>query len=163
MNCSKCGTQNPKGIQFCFKCGFPLKNIPVVELKRVSPPYAGFWIRLVAYLIDSVIVGCGLGIIFGLMYLIFTIFGPSGTKLTISHLQAVSKWSDIIYFIFSILSIVLPWLYFSLLESSSRRATLGKRVYRIVVTDLNGSRISFARASGRYWGKIVSGLTLCIG
>jgi len=33
----------------------------------------------------------------------------------------------------------------------------------IIVTDLNGEQISFARATGRYFGKILSGLMLEIG
>ncbi|PIU61543.1 MAG: hypothetical protein COS84_11160 [Armatimonadetes bacterium CG07_land_8_20_14_0_80_40_9] len=33
----------------------------------------------------------------------------------------------------------------------------------MVVTDLNGNRVSFGRANGRYWSKIVSGIILAIG
>ena len=45
---------------------------------------------------------------------------------------------------------LVGWLYFALLHSSGRQASLGKRALGIKVTDLNGERISFARASGRY-------------
>ena len=53
----------------------------------------------------------------------------------------------------------LSWsrsLYFAIMESSSRQATLGKMVLGIVVTDMDGKRISFGRALGRNLGKIVS-------
>jgi uncharacterized RDD family membrane protein YckC len=63
----------------------------------------------------------------------------------------------------SIFSIILSWLYFTIFESSSLQATPGKMALGIIVTDLSGNRISFARANGRYWGKILSGLTLGIG
>ena len=49
------------------------------------------------------------------------------------------------------------------MESSPKQATLGKMALSIVVTDLEGKRISFGKATGRYWGKIISGLILCIG
>jgi uncharacterized RDD family membrane protein YckC len=49
------------------------------------------------------------------------------------------------------------------MESSSWQATLGKKAVGIVVTDLDGNRISFARAFGRYFAKLISLITLCIG
>ena len=55
------------------------------------------------------------------------------------------------------------WLYFTLLESSLKQATLGKLALGIIVTDLNIKRISFGIANGRYWGKIVSAIILLIG
>ena len=55
------------------------------------------------------------------------------------------------------------WLYFALMESSSKQATLGKMALGIIVTDLNGNRLSFGRATGRYFGKIISGAILMIG
>ena len=63
----------------------------------------------------------------------------------------------------TILSIVLSWLYSALLESSARGATLGKMVMGARVTDLSGGRISFGRATGRYFAKIISGMILAIG
>jgi uncharacterized RDD family membrane protein YckC len=67
----------------------------------------------------------------------------------------------------SIASIVMSglcaWLYFALLESSKLQGTLGKAALNIRVTDLDGRRISFGRATGRHFGKWLSGLTLLIG
>jgi uncharacterized RDD family membrane protein YckC len=67
------------------------------------------------------------------------------------------------YFGAILLIIVALWLYYALMESSSKQATLGKLALGIVVTDLNGNRISFGRATGRYFGKIVSGMIFAIG
>jgi uncharacterized RDD family membrane protein YckC len=55
------------------------------------------------------------------------------------------------------------WLYYTLMESSRYQATLGKIVVSAVVTDLNGNRISFARANGRYFGKWISGAIFYVG
>ena len=51
----------------------------------------------------------------------------------------------------------------SSMESSRRQATLGKMALGIRVTDLDGRRVSFARASGRWFGKILSSLIFGIG
>ena len=59
--------------------------------------------------------------------------------------------------------LVIPWLYWALMESFSKQATLGKRALGILVTDIEGRRISFGRATVRYWAKIISSLTLLIG
>jgi len=55
------------------------------------------------------------------------------------------------------------WLYFALMESSSRQATLGKMVIQARVTDEDGERISFRQATLRYFAKAISALILCIG
>jgi uncharacterized RDD family membrane protein YckC len=49
------------------------------------------------------------------------------------------------------------------MESSSKQATLGKMALGIIVTDLEGQRISFGKATGRHFSKIVSGIILYIG
>lgn len=55
------------------------------------------------------------------------------------------------------------WLYYAYLESSSRQATFGKMLLSVRVTDLEGGRISFGRATGRHFAKYVSAFTLLIG
>jgi uncharacterized RDD family membrane protein YckC len=44
------------------------------------------------------------------------------------------------------------------MESSSWQATLGKKALDLAVTDLEGQRITFGRATGRHFAKIISGL-----
>ena len=60
-------------------------------------------------------------------------------------------------------TIAASWLYEALMESSSYQSTLGKMIFGMKVTDLYGNRISFARATGRHFAKILSGMILCIG
>ena len=55
------------------------------------------------------------------------------------------------------------WLYHTLMESSHHQATLGKMALGIKVTDLDGNRISFTRANGRFFGKWLSGAVMNVG
>ncbi len=62
-----------------------------------------------------------------------------------------------------LLRVLLSWLYEALMISSPRRATVGKITLGIEVVDLEGKRLSFARASGRHFAKYISSLVLMIG
>ena len=62
-----------------------------------------------------------------------------------------------------LLGIVSTWLYFAIQESSNRQATIGKRAMKIVVTDEQGRRLSFARATGRAFSRMLSGLFFFLG
>lgn len=55
------------------------------------------------------------------------------------------------------------WLYFSIMESSKAQATIGKMALSLKVTDMEGNRISFGRATGRFFGKFISEIILMIG
>ena len=68
-----------------------------------------------------------------------------------------------IYGAYFIAMTAASWLYFGLMESSPWQATLGKRAVGIMVTDTEGKRISFARASGRYFASWLSTLVAFVG
>jgi uncharacterized RDD family membrane protein YckC len=55
------------------------------------------------------------------------------------------------------------WSYTALLESSARQATLGQQVMGLRVTDLEGRRITFLRATGRYYAQFLSVLLCGVG
>jgi uncharacterized RDD family membrane protein YckC len=59
--------------------------------------------------------------------------------------------------------VIMGWLYFAFMESSKNQGTLGKLALGLKVSDLEGNRISFGRATGRFFGKILSGMILYIG
>ncbi|MGH2683447.1 MAG: RDD family protein [Actinomycetota bacterium] len=101
--------------------------------------YAGFWRRFAAYLLDLII----LSAVFAPLFLVFP---REQQQTTLSPLTTA-----------------ISWLYFALMESSARQATVGKMALGIVVTDLDGNRIGFGRATGRYFAKILSALILLIG
>lgn len=70
---------------------------------------------------------------------------------------------NIIILINIFLGLIINWLYFILLESSWLKTTIGKAMVGIIVTDEEGDRISLTQANLRYWGKLLSILTLYIG
>jgi len=55
------------------------------------------------------------------------------------------------------------WIYEAAMESSSKQATVGKMALGLKVTDLEGRRISFARATGRHFAKFISGMIFLVG
>jgi hypothetical protein len=61
------------------------------------------------------------------------------------------------------LPIISTWLYSAFMESSESQATIGKRAVGIIVMDEEGRRLSFGRATGRYFAKFLSVITLGIG
>ena len=63
----------------------------------------------------------------------------------------------------TLISIIVIWMYFAGMESSEMQATVGKIALGVRVTDLEGERISFGRATIRYFSGILSVLILCIG
>ncbi|GAN67557.1 RDD family protein [Acetobacter orleanensis] len=129
--------------------------------------YAGFWWRVWAFLIDSLIltmVNAVLG------YFILPDFKvqweelpvpdasgqtvdvvdiaqhvqPDTISVLIPHIQA-GNWH-----LPGLLLALVPALYFILFESSRFRATPGKRLCQLEVTTLDGARISIGRATLRF-------------
>ena len=115
---------------------------PEQGVQPCSPvKYAGVWNRVLACLIDGVVlilIYCGL--IIGAML----ISGIPSTTMGLSD--------D------SLVMFVVHWLYFAGMESSDSRATFGKKAMKIVVTDLKGNKVSFGRATVRHFAKILSGI-----
>jgi len=101
--------------------------------------YAGFWKRFAAAIIDGFI----------LMVVGFVIGG-------LGIAEGVRPLSNI-------LGIVVGWLYFATMESSSKQGTLGKMALGIKVTDLSGNAISFGKATVRHFSKIISTIILLVG
>jgi uncharacterized RDD family membrane protein YckC len=118
--------------------------------------YAGFWLRVGAYLIDWLVLLIPNMILNGLTQ--FALMGPQMAGRTTKPLWALSMGMS-----GGILQWVLNWLYFALMESSSKQETLGKMACGIIVTDLAGNRISFARATGRHFASWLSSMTIGIG
>ena len=145
-HCPTCGNETGPKAEYCIKCGTNLAETEVA-VETISE-YAGFWRRLVAYIIDGLLLFIVGRLIFGRLSIPFLFFPK------IKPLLATN---------FSLSYIVLGWVYYALMESSVKQATLGKMAIGIVVTDLDGKRISFARATGRHFAKIISGFTLLIG
>lgn len=124
-------------------------------------PYAGFWLRLVAYLIDSAIVAAAFAAIVAIAVGSFGVRFFRGFVPRI-HDQPPNPFFPIailgVILVLLPLTIVLTWLYFASMESSTHQGTLGKMALGLFVTDLQGRRVSFGRASGRFFAKFITGL-----
>ena len=131
--CSNCGANNPEQARFCQTCGREIV-LQTGAAENAIGRYAGFWQRFAAVFIDAIIVSFGGAVLFGTAHLVG-----------------------------GLASLFLPWIYEAAMLSSTRQATVGKMVLGIVVTDLEGHGISFARATGRHFAKYLSGLILGIG
>ncbi|MCL2932540.1 MAG: RDD family protein [Trichodesmium sp. MAG_R03] len=101
--------------------------------------YASFNQRFIAILIDGVI-------------LLLVIYLTLGKPIIIDG-NTHSELRLIKFSLYQILNAILGWLYFSILESSQLQGTLGKQVVGISVTNLQGYKISFGKATVRYFGK----------
>lgn len=130
-------------------------------------PYAGFWRRLGAFIIDSFVISIPVSVIsipvmFSKFQQLAVQMPADGTAPTPEMLQSLfSVYGSL--FALQLAGVVIFWLYFSLMESSKLQATLGKMALGIKVTDEKGNRIGFGRATGRTLGKIISYMIMYIG
>lgn len=120
--------------------------------------YAGFWLRLVAYIIDSMILGAVVGI-----GIFVPLLGGSLQRMSSDNPWELYTSMARPLVAIRLLALMAGWIYFASMESSGWQATLGKKALGLKVTDLAGNRITFARASGRFFGKLLSGMILMIG
>ena len=137
MFCPRCGRENDNTANYCQGCGNALH---VSSVKPAGIPsttiveYATFGQRFVAILIDFAILSVATGSV---------VAATLGMGVTLGFLA--------------------PWLYEAFMMSSEWQATVGKRFMSIIVTDMDGKRLSFARATGRHFAKYISVFLLGIG
>ena len=183
MFCPRCGTRTSDEATACTLCGFvfrpdaegrshePATDSPPTELATpgiaepgIATPaapsgagpspgpvlvtYGGFWRRLAGCLIDAIIT-----------------YFPAAIVRVMMGRAATSSFdpSTPAAWVASLFELMFNWLYAAWFISSPLRATLGQQVLDLHVTDLRGQRISFARASGRYFAQILNLLTFGFG
>lgn len=180
MYCSKCGGAAADGAVVCLNCGQPFA-VAAPSAPALGPPppvpraegwapvpayavvprveYAGFWLRLVAFLIDNVVIGIGFVLV--LIPLIFL----TGLSSLLSRIHPGEDLNEagiflIVGAVFLAITVMLlvTWLYHALMESSEWQGTVGKKALGLVVTDMAGDRVSFGRSTGRHFGKIITNL-----
>lgn len=152
--CPRCRLLSPPAATRC-DCGydFPTGSIQksyvigneavTQKLQLQEVLYGGFWRRVFAYLLDDMIINVGCGIF---MLIFWVVLCP-----------------ELILAIIVIRLTVLRWFYFAWLESSRHQATIGKQIFGLMVQREDGQTLSFARATGRYWSKLLSALPLLAG
>jgi uncharacterized RDD family membrane protein YckC len=182
MYCSKCGAAIPQNAAFCASCGQPVNQPSTLAASApgfataiplaAAPPYgyvapatfpamayAGFWLRVVAHLIDGLLAGIG--------FVVLALIGVA--MVGVGHFKDFAQGAnnpddfftpDVIGVVFVLVTtaVVMVWLYYAWMESSVYQGTLGKMALGLIVTDLDGRRISFGRATGRYFSKLITGL-----
>lgn len=133
----------------------------------MDTPYAGFWLRLIALIIDGIVVSI----------VEFIVFVPLLSALGLGFVGAMSDMDmeepgNIVGLVgaivaaagaYWILATAIQILYFSIMESSNSQATLGKMAMGIKVTDMQGGRLDFTKAFLRNFCKLISNFTLLIG
>lgn len=171
--CSQCGAVNIANARFCQKCGAtvtllgvgsaitPAAPFPAPLPVMIVQPYGGFWIRVLAQMIDGAVTSV---VVIPLYFIFIAIFAAG-----IVHIGDNPQPEQILALILPIILIFVPlaiaiqWLYEAFTTSSSWQGTLGKRVLNLKVTDLAGNRITFGRATGRHFAKIISGMCMNVG
>lgn len=129
--------------------------------------HAGFWKRVAAYILDAIV-------LYLPQVLIEKAFGGDAAKAALQQatldaagnadaMMAANMHYYAVMWPAMLMILVLGVLYFALCESSAWQGTLGKLALGIRVTDLEGRRIGFPRALGRYFAKFLSAIILGIG
>ena len=117
-----------------------------------TPSYAGLPLRLFAGGIDLLVLAVPLAV--------FISFLSVGMKISTAFLelrpgeppsQILKAFGHTFIYISLAFFLLMSWLYFAILESSRWRATVGKRAVSLYVTDLQGKRVTFARATARFF------------
>ena len=164
MYCSKCGAQVADGAAFCSACGQTFSTTAPAHPPMMSAPapqlqHAGFWLRFLAYLIDSMVMG--LGVVFVMVPLIFL----TGLGSLLGRIHPEEELGDAgvfliigVLFLFATVSLTVTWLYHAWMESSEWQATVGKKALGLIMTDMAGQRVNFGRATGRHFAKIVTNM-----
>ena len=126
---------------------------------RASFENAGFWMRLLAAIIDGILV-------LVISSIVSSIFGfnsalvrfneisrslSTGTSSQALQTEALSLVAPILLTL--VFSLLLNWLYFALFESSKQQATLGKMALGLKVSNLLEQPIGFGQATWRYFAK----------
>ncbi len=127
----------------------------------MSDDYAGFWLRVVAFIIDSIV----LSVLYLLLILplydylvpqpaIDTGFTTQGTTLV----QQI--WMPDVS---QVVLLLVGIAYYAVMEASRHQASLGKLALELKVTDAAGDRLSLSRSVLRNASKLISALLLMAG
>lgn len=109
--------------------------------------YAGFWVRVVASLIDTILF---MIIILPILTLIY------GTEYWTSDSIHFGFWDVMLNYIFPAIAVILFWVY--------KSATPGKMALRLKIVDAEtGQAVSVGRLIGRYLGYYIATIPLLIG
>jgi len=168
--CSNCGNPLLPDGKFCLFCGdvledhpdqtTPIRRQPATPHASVASPelpeYAGFWLRVWAGAIDVLLEALAALLVTLIVDLAMKIISP---QFGLSPITAHYATGIVFIFVLAIGS----WLYCALAESSSWRATVGKRIIGLQVVTAAGGKLSFGQATVRHFMKFLSLFTATVG
>jgi uncharacterized RDD family membrane protein YckC len=139
-----------------------LPSVPVADDSHAAGagPYAGFWIRLLAYVIDVVVLeffAIAAGLILGIGLAIAGVLGkvePPTSGHPLPHAFVALFW---------LVGIVVTVGYNIYFNGGSWQATPGKRILGLHLITTTGEPVSGWLALGRWAAYALDGLTLYIG
>ena len=135
--------------------------------QNIDFKFAALWKRGAAFIVDAAIVITLFCLLIHTVNILLALpveYAPifeRGIALKMSPYVEEHFIDIVLLYSFLKLTVLIP--YFTLLESSRLQATFGKLLLGIKIVDLSGKRISFARATGRFFAKALSGQVLLIG
>ncbi len=144
----------------------PVPTLPIAQVVGEEPVDlipASFILRSIAFLIDCAFLFVPLMVVFALGALVLEV---SGAWENIDHESRMQEWVLLkrnLHHLFLLVAIGLGWFYVAGLEASRWQATVGKQWMGMKVTDLQGKRIGFLRATGRHAAKYLSALPCFLG
>ncbi len=111
------------------------------------PPYAGFWIRVAASLIDTALI---------LVLIMPPLIGIYGTAYFDMQSMIAGTWDFLLSWVFPALAVIVFWVY--------RSATPGKLMLHLHIVDAKtDAKPSTAQFIGRYFGYYISAIPLMLG
>ena len=153
VSCPRCTAVNDARTTFCYSCGLPLDEfggVPgptaKVAVAAEGTP-AGFWIRLLAWFIDTVVL---------VMVQLALLAALPGTSIE-AYYSDDAFWTRAD----GIMAIVGAFYY--TVGVSVFSTTIGKRALGLYVIRRDGTRVSGLRAFGRHLASGVSALVLGVG
>lgn len=118
--------------------------------------YAGFWLRFIAAFADIII-------LLAVSFLLLLIAGSSIIGLLGLSAEQSESLGYVYGYAFPFAFVVLQWFYSSILESTKRRATVGKMIVKIKVCDTEGRKLTLLLSAARNAFKMLSLLMLFVG
>lgn len=98
-----------------------------------------YWKRIAAFVVDFIILCVTTPLVMSVFFIFLNTPPP--------------EKDNPMAIVLAVIFIIISWLYFAFTECSKKQASIGKRIFQLKVTDLQGNRISFYKATLRFWGK----------
>jgi uncharacterized RDD family membrane protein YckC/ribosomal protein L40E len=158
--CAGCHTPNAPAARYCYKCGLPLPE-KLSSGNENQIQYAGFWMRLVAFLINGIILYILVSIVSVVVFL--GRYGESAYSSLTSSLGSPEEVNNQYFWAFvglACLTGFIVTIIYSAVSIGAWGRTIGKMALKLKVVKPDGSRVSYWRALGRSLAYYLNGFTL---